>query len=107
VQRSSLLRLVKNKLLGCADAGVYLDPTDSSGRPSSYPSPGSPWPFPIDERLAYANEPLPGSSGTNCSVELGAAPVDMLFVTTCDIAAGQEVFIDYGSCYNRSGYTGE
>jgi len=88
------------------DSGFYLDPTDASGRaPSPYPGPGLVWPFPTPIPLAVANEPTEGSSGPNCSVENGNEDdKELLFVTSRDIMVGEEIWIDYGRYYNRSGY---
>ncbi len=85
--------------------GIYLDPTGSDGtQPVEYPSPGPWWPLSIQIELAYANEPLAGSSGPNCQVEDGSDEADLLFVASRDIRAGGEVLIDYGTHYDRSGY---
>ncbi|MEW5297712.1 MAG: hypothetical protein WDW36_000898 [Sanguina aurantia] len=42
--------------------------------------------------------------GTNVCVEDGQDAADLLFVASRDIYAGEELFIDYGSAYDRSGY---
>ena len=47
-----------------------------------------------------------GSGGTNCFVEDGDSPGDLLFVASRDIGVGEEVYIDYGRWYDRSGYGG-
>ncbi|GAX73149.1 hypothetical protein CEUSTIGMA_g602.t1 [Chlamydomonas eustigma] len=87
-------------------SGVYLDPTDASGEaPSPYPSPGLMWPFPTQIALAFVNEPPEGSCGPNCSIEDGGQDDrEILFVTSRDIAEGEEILIDYGQFYNRNGY---
>ncbi len=88
--------------------GRYLDPTDAAGQLSPYPGPGPLWPLEVDMSLAYANEPPAsgGYSGTNATVQDGAdgKPLELLFVTTCDVQMGEEILIDYGSSYDRSGY---
>ena len=95
-------------LLPSLGGGFYLDPTDASGSsPSPFPSPGPWWPFPSAVELAYANEPGAGSArgGPNCCVEDGnVGDAELLFVTARDIAAGEEILIDYGQHYDRSGY---
>ena len=106
--------------LSFPDRGIYLDPTDAKGELSAFPGPGTFWPFPVDLTMAYVNEPLPagstprrgvedvggGGGGPHCSVEDGPDPVELLFVTQRDIAAGEEIFIDYGLKYDRSKYGG-
>ena len=83
--------------------GGYLDPTDASGDPSGYPQPGLPWPVDINIILTRVNEPPPGRT-TNVRIEDGRSAADMLFVTTSEVMEGEELFIDYGTDYNRSGY---
>uniref|UniRef100_A0A061RU05 SET domain-containing protein n=2 Tax=Tetraselmis sp. GSL018 TaxID=582737 RepID=A0A061RU05_9CHLO len=84
------------------DGGVPLDPTDSEGELSAWPE-GSLWPLPDDVTLARVNEPPPGR-GVN------AEPVTMphsrrvVFVAIRDVAAGEELFIDYGPNFSRAGY---
>lgn len=85
-------------------ACMMLDPTDAGGRPSAMPVPGLPW-IPVDVALSYANEPPAGTAGPNVAVE--DDPKDgngVLFVTCADLEAGGEVFVDYGTSYDRSGY---
>lgn len=69
-------------LMVCAGDGRFIDPTDASGEPSPFPGPGSPWPFPVEMLLPYANEPPKGAGGTNCFVETGepACPVIMVLL---------------------------
>jgi hypothetical protein len=56
--------------------------------------------------LAYVNEPLAGSQGCNLSyADNDKDPCDVRFVAVCDIAAGEELFIDYGRLYDRSAYS--
>lgn len=81
-----------------------MDPTDLTGQPSPWPLPGAPWPLPTTTLLAYANEPPTGTRGTNAFVEDGADVWELLFVANRDIAAGEEIFIDYGTTYDRSRY---
>lgn len=40
-----------------AGDGSFLDPTDTTGQPSPYPTPGLFWPLPSDVSLCFANEP--------------------------------------------------
>ena len=83
---------------------MLLDPTDASGRLSAAPAPGLPW-LAVDCTLAYMNEPPKGAGGTNVSVE--DHPEDdcgLLCVAARDIAPGEELFMDYGTTYDRSGY---
>ncbi|KAG1654115.1 hypothetical protein FOA52_007459 [Chlamydomonas sp. UWO 241] len=88
------------------DDGYYLDPTDANGKgPSPFPAPGW-WPLAVQVELAYANEPPPGV-GTNCLLDTnptGSDVSNVLFVTERDVLMGEEVFIDYGPTYDRSGY---
>lgn len=90
-----------------AGDGRFLDPTDESGQPSAWPAPGPPWPWPVDVTLSYVNEPPKGpagAGGTNCFVEDGASPGELLFVANRTIAPGEELYIDYGLNYDRSSY---
>lgn len=88
--------------------GSYLDPTDSRGKPSRHPRSSTgfslPW-LPIDPLLAYVNEPPPGRL-TNVSVVDGADDLELVFVVTADVAAGEEIFVDYGLTFDRSSYDG-
>ena len=88
------------------EQGLYLDPTDEHGNLSSYPNPGSPWPWKINVNLAYINEPQPGGD-CNCSLVDGrdGDPADLCFISSKHIAKGSEIFVDYGPTYNRSKYT--
>jgi hypothetical protein len=90
----------KNKL------GLYLDPTnDSTGLPSPYPKPGLPWPLPVDVTLSYCNEPPLGGGGCNVIVEDDASDEQgLVFVSAREIRAGEEILVDYGLNYDRSGY---
>ena len=65
--------------------------------------PGTPW-LPIDPTLAYVNEPSLGGRGCNACIEDGPTMRDIHFVAAVDIALGEEIFIDYGSSYDRSSY---
>lgn len=85
--------------------GRYLDPTDTAGEPSTSPSPGLPWPFPVNIDLCYANEPPPNAGG--CSIRVEDDPDDqdgIIFITTRGVEAGEELFVDYGVSYDRSKY---
>lgn len=89
------------------DSGWVLDPTDASGQPSAFPGPGLPW-LPVDASLSRVNEPPAGHPG-GPSVEIQDDPGDsrgLLMVAGRDIAPGEELFLDYGPVYNRSGYGG-
>lgn len=82
--------------------GYFLDPTGLDGHPSTQPRPGLPW-LPIDTLLAFVNEPPPGRL-TNVSVVDGRNDFELVFVVTADVAAGEELFLDYGKHFDRSGY---
>jgi len=88
---------------------IILDPTGLDGLPSSKPVPLRMWwPFDIDCTLSYVNEPSVGSGASvNVAVEDDAkdARVGLCFVADRDIDEGEELFIDYGVSYDRSGYT--
>ena len=84
--------------------GALLDPTDAAGALSQSPAPGLPW-LPVDVTLAYVNEPPLGAGG--CSVSVEDDPSDacgLLCVAVRDIAAGEEIYMDYGTSYDRSRY---
>ena len=85
-----------------AAGDYFLDPTDTAGIPCSQPRPGLPW-LPIDPMLAFVNEPPPGRL-TNVSVVDGRDDLELVFVVTADVRAGDELFIDYGAAYDRSQY---
>ena len=82
--------------------GWYLDPTDAAGAVSAHPQPGLPW-FGIDPALAFVNEPTVGDS-INVTIIDELDMKEVRFVAACDIAPSQELFIDYGQHYDRSGY---
>lgn len=87
--------------------GVILDPSDESGYPSARPSPGLWWPWDVDCTLSYVNEPsLNARVSVNVRVEDDDEDpsIGLVFVTDRDIAPGEELFIDYGKDYDRSGY---
>ena len=54
--------------------------------------------------MAYVNEPTRGGSGCNLCIEDGKGAWDQLYVALDDILAGQELYIDYGTLYDRSSY---
>jgi hypothetical protein len=85
---------------------VLLDPTDDTGVPSRRPSPGLWWPFEVDITLSLVNEPPKNASlGINVCVEDDPNDPDgLIFVADREIMAGEELFIDYGRDYDRSGY---
>jgi len=81
---------------------IWLDPTDQAGLLSSKLG------FPLlgpscDVSMAYMNEP-PLGCAVNVEIVDGADSLDLRFVTTCDIQAGTELFLDYGQSYDRSAY---
>lgn len=82
--------------------GFYMDPTDLKGRASKQPRPGLPW-VPIDPTLAFVNEPPPGRL-TNVSVVDGSDDTELVFVVTANVPAGTELFVDYGTSFDRSHY---
>eukprot|EP00887_Chlorella_sp_A99_P000801 scaffold5.g801.t1 len=85
--------------------GLYLDPTDLAGAPSPWPAPGLPWPLAVDASMAFINEPPPGGAGCNVGVEDDPSdPASLLCVAARSIAAGEELLMDYGISYDRSGY---
>eukprot|EP00894_Picocystis_sp_ML_P003966 jgi/Pico_ML_1/54483/g4822.t1 len=77
------------------EEGYFLDPTDKEGKLSNKPGPGLPWPFPVPIEMALANEPPPGSGGAN--VEFEEKGSDVILVCTRDVAAGEELYLDYGT----------
>lgn len=91
--------------------GCIIDPTGIDGYPSKYPTPSSGvlswWPFDVDTTLSYVNEP---SINTNVSVNVrveddpGDPLVGLIFRADRDIQPGEELFIDYGTQYDRSMY---
>ena len=96
--------------------GLILDPTDANGALSTSPAPGLPWLplLPLDVTCAYVNEPPRGrqgaaAAGGGCSVSVEDDPEDAsgrLCVAARDIAAGEELYMDYGPAYDRSAYGG-
>lgn len=54
--------------------------------------------------LALVNEPPPGSR-TNVTFENGKDDLDVLFVASKDIAILEELYVDYGTKYDRTGYS--
>ena len=84
--------------------GYLLDPTDLAGQPSPTPKPCLPWP-PVDVSLSFVNEPPKGSTGPNITVEDDPKDEEgLVFVALDLIRAGSEIFVDYGTTYDRSGY---
>jgi len=83
-----------------------LDPTDAAGVLCE------PLPFfevlptfgllSVDTTLALINEPC---AGFDVNVKTEEQGVDVVFYTERDIAAGEELFLDYGMKYDRSGYS--
>mmetsp|Transcript_39896 Transcript_39896/g.113171 ORF Transcript_39896/g.113171 Transcript_39896/m.113171 type:complete len:110 (-) Transcript_39896:199-528(-) len=89
------------------DLGLPLDPTNASGDLSEWPE-GCRWPLPDDVTLACINEPMPGSL-VNVEANLlqpssGGSPRRVVFSTIRDVDEGEELFIDYGPTFDRSGY---
>jgi SET domain-containing protein len=64
------------------------------------------WPFEVDITLSLVNEPPKNASlGINVCVEDDPNDPDgLIFVADREIMAGEELFIDYGRDYDRSGY---
>ncbi|KAL1530563.1 hypothetical protein AB1Y20_001464 [Prymnesium parvum] len=56
----------------------------------------------IDTTLALINEPSPGFDVNVKSEEVGE---DVYFYTERQLLAGEELFLDYGTTYDRSSYT--
>lgn len=81
---------------------VWLDPTDKDGLLTSKLCPSF-LGLRCDVSMAYMNEP-PLSCGVNVEIVDGVDSLDLLFVSTCDISAGTELFLDYGRTYDRSSY---
>ena len=91
--------------------GCIIDPTGEDGYPSKHPTPSSGtlswWPFDVDTMLSYVNEP---SINQNVSVNVRVEDdpddplVGLIFRADRDIQAGEELFIDYGTQYDRSMY---
>ena len=86
-------------------AGV-LDPTGPGGELCD-PLPLLPLPLPlplpaVDTTLARINEPGPGGD-VNVDVEEQAG-AGLTFVAGRDLRRREELFLDYGSSYNRTGY---
>lgn len=86
-----------------AEGGVPLDPTNRFGELSPWPE-GSWWPFPDNVTLARVNEPSPGSSVSVEGNTVGRLGRKVVFVTTRDVQEGEELFMDYGRSFDRSGY---
>ena len=86
----------------CTSGGTFLDPTDVAGQPCSQPRPGLPW-LSNDPLLAFVNEPPPGQL-TSVSVVDGRDDLELVFVVTADVRAGEELFVDYGPSFDRSDY---
>ena len=74
----------------------YLDPTDQDGLPFQRLL----W---IDASMAFVNEPPVGLS-VNMVIVDGKSHYDLLFVSSKDIPAGAELYLDYGRLYDRSSY---
>ena len=85
-------------------AGV-LDPTGPGGELCD-PLPLLPLPLPlplpaVDTTLARINEPGPGG---DVNVDTEQAGAGLTFVAGRDLRRREELFLDYGSSYNRAGY---
>lgn len=91
--------------------GCIIDPTGEDGYPSERPTPPSGklswWPHAVDTALSYVNEPSI-NSGVSVNVRVEDDPDDplvgLLFRADRDIQPGEELFIDYGTMYDRSMY---
>ena len=86
------------------ERGNYIDPTDSDGKVSTLPGPGSFWCFPVDITLTRVNEPPIGQASINLASEDVDNGHGIQYVAARDIIAGEELFIDYGMNYDRSKY---
>jgi len=87
-----------------SDSDAVLDPTDASGRlmeplPLIEAVPHLPGGVPTT--LALINEPCPGLDVNVDTFEQG---LELTFVLNRDVAAGEELFLDYGPMYDRSSY---
>ena len=81
--------------------GRLIDPTTDEG---AVPDELSRWPLPsIPTTLARINEPPPGSDVNTGTDERGN---EVEFFASIDIEQGDELFIDYGTLYNRGDYGG-
>lgn len=91
--------------------GCILDPTGKDGYPSARPMPPSGalcwWPCATDTMLSYVNEPSINQQ-VSVNVRVEDDPHDpligLLFIADRNIAVGEELFIDYGTAYDRSLY---
>ena len=81
---------------------IWLDPTDNAGVLSSQLN-LSFLGLTCDVSMAYMNEP-PTGYVVNVEIVDGIDKLDLVFMTTCDIQAGTELFLDYGKTYDRSSY---
>ena len=82
-----------------------LDPTDASGilcepLPLFESLPGFQL-LAVDTTLALINEPC---AGFDVNVKTEETDEDVYFITERDVRVGEELFLDYGQKYDRSGY---
>ena len=90
---------------------VALDPTDDTGALLDM-LPCCGWPpqlagvlgGSIPTTLALINEPPPGVGGVNVLTEI--VENSLVVSTGRDVAKGEELYLDYGPRYDRSGYGG-
>ena len=99
------------------DNKSYIDPTDQNGNLMEYCLGGSddfPLSFVIHENLlqwkkttllARINEPPIGGRGCNVRSEENLETREVVFSLSKDVVAGEELFMDYGLTYDRSGYS--
>jgi len=83
-----------------------LDPTDAQGQLceplhwiDALPIPA----LSVNTTLAVINEPASRLRGAS-NVVVDVQELDVLFIAGRDIEAGEELFVDYGPCYDRAGY---
>jgi len=99
------------------DNDSYIDPTDAQGNIADLCYGGSelvPGSLLIHEKvlsggavptlLARINEPPVGGPGCNIFAREDLDKRQVTFATSRDVAAGEELFMDYGLTYDRTGY---
>lgn len=87
-----------------------LDPTDENGKLLE-PLPRLQWRLPFKRRigsvpttLALINEPPPSGSDVNVVAWRSERGRSLVLLAGRDIEAGEELYLDYGAEYDRSGY---
>jgi len=127
-----VVRPTKNYMLkynNAPDSGVYawrfldndtfIDPTDQNGQLLDYCLGGTddfPLSYFLHEKilrwkvscaLSRINEPPIGGSGCNVRSEENLQTREVVFSLSRNVYAGEELFMDYGLSYDRSGYGGK